>query len=193
MDHHPTGALPRPRTGAYYWIPIPPLRSPTWRVLGCHDLGFDEDLSHFDLWPAVIPHLATMWGRDPEAMKRRLGRHCYGLPRGRVTRPDKVFLILHGDDSPLQSWTEAVVQAFRLQGRRTKALLDVHEQRLPGDIRALARILGRFPVLADLRPSHQTPDDREDRHPGLLGEGIGLHEVSDPPTCRTPPRGREEA
>jgi hypothetical protein len=127
-----------PLIGAYYWVPIPPLRSLNWRVLTCHDLGFDEDHSHFELWPAVIPHLATIWDRDPKAMKRRLGRHCYGLPRGRVTRPEKTYLILHGDDSPIPEpdWTEAVVRAFRLHGRRVKPLLDEHEQTLPGDVRA---------------------------------------------------------
>ncbi len=32
-----------PLTGAYHWVPVPPLRSLTWRVLTCHDVGFDED------------------------------------------------------------------------------------------------------------------------------------------------------
>lgn len=157
MDHHPNETSPRPRTGAYYWLPIPPLRSLTWRVLSCHDLGFDDDRSHFELWPAVIPHLATIWGRDPKAMKRRLGRHCYGLPRGRVTRPEKGYLILHGADCPIPSpdWTKMVADAFGLQGSRIKPLFDEHEQRLPGDVRALARVLGSFLALPEIGPSHR--------------------------------------
>ena len=60
----------------------------------------------------MIPHLAAIWGREPSAMKRRLGRHCYGLPRGRVTHRDKVCLILHGDRSPIPDWTEALIRGF---------------------------------------------------------------------------------
>ena len=132
MDHHPTETPPHPRIGAYYWLPIPPIRSLGWRVLTCHDLGFDEDHGHPKIWPAVIPHLAEIWGRDPRAMRRRLGRHCYGLFRGRVTRLEKVYLINHGNDSPIliPDWTEAVVQGFNLQGRRVKPVFDEHQQRL---------------------------------------------------------------
>lgn len=156
MDHHPTEPPSRPRTGAYYWLPIPPLQSPGWRVLTCHDLGFGEDAGHSEIWPAVIPHLATLWGRDPEAMKRRLAGHCYGLPRGRVTRPGRVYLLLHGDDSPMISdWTRSVADAFGLHGRRVKPLFDEHEQRLPGDVRALARVLGSSLALPDIGPTQR--------------------------------------
>jgi hypothetical protein len=144
-------AHPRPLTGAYFWVPIPPLRSLTWRLLTCHDLGLDEDRSHMEIWPIVIPHLAAIWGRERKAMKRRLGRHCYGLPRGRVTHPDKVYLILHGEDSPIPDWTDAVIRGFNLQGRRVKSLLDDHEQTLPGDVKAITRILGPFLTPAEVK------------------------------------------
>jgi hypothetical protein len=183
---------PNPLTGAYYWVPILPLRSLGWRVLTCHDVGEDDDQSHFEIWPRVITHLSEIWGRDPKAMKRHMEKHCYGLPRGRVTHPVSVYLILHGDDSPIPDWTEAVVQAFGLHGRRFKPLFDEHEQRLPGDVLPLARVLGLFPALTDLKPSHQTQDRRTGRHPGVLGDGIGLPDNSDPPTCGTPPTGRGE-
>jgi hypothetical protein len=154
MDRHPTETPPHPRIGAYYWLPIPPIRSLGWRVLTCHDLGFDEDHGHPKIWPAVIPHLAVIWGRDPRAMRRRLGKHCYGLPRGRVTRPEKkAYLILHGDDSPIDDWTDAVIRSFNLRGRSVKPLFDEHEQRLPVDVRALAPVLGSFLALADSKPS----------------------------------------
>ena len=145
---------PRPLTGAYYCVPIPPRQSPTWRVLTCHELGFDEDRGHPAIWPAVIPQLAAIWGRDARAMRRRLGRHSYGLFRGRVTRLEKVYLINHGNDSPIPipDWTEAVVQGFNLQGRRVKPVFDDHEQRLPDDVRALARVLGSFLARPDLMP-----------------------------------------
>jgi hypothetical protein len=191
MDHHPNETPPCPRTGAYYWVPIPPVRSLSWRVLTCHELGFDEESSHLEIWPSVIPHLAAIWGRDPKAMKRRLGKNCYGLPRGRVTRPEKVYLILHGDDSPIPDWTEAVIRGFNLQGRRVKPLFDEHEQRLAGDARALARVLGSFLALTNLSPPHQSPDSREGRHPGGPEDGIGTRCHSHPPESCTPPRGRQ--
>ena len=157
MDHDPNETPLFPRTGAYYWLPIPPLRSLTWRVLTCHELGFEEDDSHLDIWPAVIPHLAMIWGRDPEAMKRRLTSHCYGLPRGRVTRIDRVYLLYHGSDSPIPDpeWTKMVADAFGLQGRRIKPLFDEHEQRLPDDVRALSRVLGSFLALPDIGPTQR--------------------------------------
>jgi hypothetical protein len=141
----------RPLTGAYYWVPIPPLRSPTWSVVTCHDLGYDEDRGHTTVWPKVILRLAAIWGRDPRAMRRRLGRHSYGLFRGRVTRVKKVYWIYHGNDSPIPEWTEAVAQAFNPQGRCVKLAFDEHEQTLPDDVNAITRILGPFLTSADAK------------------------------------------
>jgi hypothetical protein len=58
---------------------------------------------------------------------------------------NKVYLILHGDDSPIPDWTEAVIRGFNLQVRRIQSLLDDHEQTLHGDGKAITRILG--PIL----------------------------------------------
>ena len=192
MDHHPTETPPHPRIGAYYWLPIPPIRSLGWRVLTCHDLGFDEDHGHPKIWPAVIPHLAEIWGRDPRAMRRRLGRHCYGLFRGRVTRLEKVYLINHGNDSPIliPDWTEAVVQGFNLQGRRVKPVFDEHEQRLTSDVRALARVLGSFLAHPDIGPSQRDLDIGEHELSEAPEDGIGTRGHPHPPASRTPPRGR---
>ena len=125
MDPHLTDAPPCPLTGAYYWVPIP-LRSLTWRVLACHELGFSKDQSHYDIWPKVLTHLAGLWGRDPKVLRRHLVRHCYGLPRGRVTHPKKTFLILHGNDSPTSDWKEIVIRRFGLLGRPVRLLFDEH-------------------------------------------------------------------
>ena len=124
-------------------------------------------------------------------MKRRLALHCYGLPRGRVTRIEKVYLLYHGSDSPIPDpdWIGPVADAFGLQGRRIKPLFDEHQQRLPDDVRALARVLGSFLALPDIGPSQQ--DLRfQGQFPGTPGQGIGPESRSHPPTPRTPPRGR---
>jgi hypothetical protein len=192
MDHHPTEPPPRPRTGAYYWLPIPPLQAPGWRVLACHDLGFGEDAGHTQVWPAIIPQLATIWGRDPRAMKRRLAHHCYGLPRGRVTRIEKVYFLYHGSDSPIlyPDWIGPVADAFGLQGRRIKPVFDEHEQRLPDDVRALSRVLGSFLLRPGPGPTQRDLDFREGRFPETPGDEIGPERRPHPPTPRTPPRGR---
>jgi hypothetical protein len=108
----------------------------------CHDLGFDADESHHDMWPNVVAQLAAIWGRDPKVFKRVLGKHCYGLPRGRVTNPAKAYLILHGNDSPVTNWKEQVVHRFNLQDRRLRLLFDEHEQRMSADIKIVEEIFG---------------------------------------------------
>ena len=92
--------------------------------------GEDDDQSHFEIWPRVITHLSEIWERDPKAMKRHLEKHCYGLPRGRVTLPVSVYLILHGDDSPIPDWKEPVMQKFNILRHRVKPLFDEHERTL---------------------------------------------------------------
>ena len=148
---------PNPLTGAYYWVPMLPLRSLGWRVLTCHDVGEDDDQSHFEIWPRVITHLSEIWGRDPKAMKRHLEKHCYGLPRGRVTHPVSVYLILHGDDSPIPDWKEPVMQKFNIPRHRVKPLFDEHERTLPGDVRSVRRVLGWYEVRADDEHSSADP------------------------------------
>jgi hypothetical protein len=68
-----------------------------------------------------------------------VGEALLRLPRGRVTHPDKVYLILHGDDSPIPDWSEALMGGFSLQGRRVKSLLDDHEQTFHGDDKVMTR------------------------------------------------------
>jgi hypothetical protein len=131
-----------PLAGGYYWIPSPRLRSFDWDLLSCHDLACDEDQSHYDIWPKVLSHLAELWGRDPKVLRRHLIKHCYGLPRGRVTHPEKTFLLLHGDDSPVSDWKPRVIRRFDLQGQRIRTLFDEHEQTLPGDLKAVQRVFG---------------------------------------------------
>ena len=128
---------PRPRTGGYYWFPAPANETVEWSVLTCHDLGFGPDEGHFDMWPSVIDRLATAWVRDVVRLRKVLAGHCYGLPRGRVTRPDRRFLLLHGDDAPMTDWLGRVVERFDLDRRTVRLLFDEHEQTFTGDRRAV--------------------------------------------------------
>ncbi|MFO0887733.1 MAG: hypothetical protein U0790_01160 [Isosphaeraceae bacterium] len=135
-------AHPRPLVGGYYWFPSPLDGRTAWAVLTCHDLGFDAEVGHVDLWPAVVDRLAAAWGRDARTLRRQLGDRYTGLPRGRVTRPGRTVLVLHGDDAPVPDWREKLVEACRLGGRAHRFLFDEHERRLPGDPEGVEEVLG---------------------------------------------------
>jgi len=111
-------------------------------VLTCHDLGFDPEVGHVDLWAAVVDRLAGAWGRDAGGLRRRLADRYTGLPRGRVTRPGKTVLVLHGDDAPVADWSGRLIECFRLGGRSHRFLYDEHERRLPGDTERVEEALG---------------------------------------------------
>src|SRR3954451_14880749 len=108
---------PRLLVGGYYWFPKATGGRATWRVLTCHDLGFDPEVGHGDLWPAVVDRLAAAWGRDAGGLRRRLIDRYAGLPRGRVTRPGRTVLVLHGDDAPVADWREKLIESYLLGGR----------------------------------------------------------------------------
>jgi hypothetical protein len=131
-------------TGGYYWFPTPGTGGISWSVITCRDLHCNPDAGHdAELWPKLIVRLAATWGKDAQALKRRLDLSYTGLPRGRVTRPDKTFLVLHGKDSPAQMWEAMVIEAFRLPGREVKFIFDEHETQLPGHSQAVESSLGR--------------------------------------------------
>lgn len=133
----------KPYRGGYYWLPAPSPEGITWSVVSCRDLGCGADAGHdADLWPRLMVPLAVAWVKDARTLKRRLALSYTGLPRGRVTRPDKTFLVLHGEDSPISGWKEAVIASFRLAGREVKFIFDDHETQLSGHHRTLAASLG---------------------------------------------------
>lgn len=128
---------PGPLTGGYYWFPTQAGETIAWSVLTCHDLGFDPDDGHFDMWPSVIDRLASVWRRDAGRLRRLLGVHCYGLPRGRIARPDRRFLVLHGADAPVADWLPIVVERFHLDARSVRPLYDEHEETFTRDRQAM--------------------------------------------------------
>lgn len=130
-----------PLYGGYYWFPTPGPGGVRWELLTCEDLGFASDDDHFELWLPVLARLATAWGKNASVLRRSLNSHYAGLPRGRLTRPDR-YLILHGDDAPVPDWLTIVIRHFRLEGSPYQVLFDEHERRLPEDRRKVERALG---------------------------------------------------
>jgi hypothetical protein len=134
-----------PMTGAFYWSPIPRENSPWWVISSAHDFGLDSETGHVDLWPHVLTRLADAWGKDPVFLRRRLSLSYTGLPRGRVTKPEKVYLILHGNDAPIRGWEDSVIESFRLSRRKVRCLFDEHETQIPGHPEAFNRHFARIP------------------------------------------------
>ena len=136
--HRPIGPL----CGGYYWFPSPGPSSGgvRWELLTCEDLGYASDDDHFELWLTVIDRLATTWGKKAPALRRSLKTNYCGLPRERLTRPDR-YLVLHGDDAPIADWLIIVIRRFRLEGSPHQVLFDEHGRMLPGDSRTVERAL----------------------------------------------------
>jgi hypothetical protein len=134
---------PRPKTGGFYWFPLPVGAALAWDVLTCHELGLDAEVGHVDLWPFVIDRLAKAWNKDARVLRRLLSTHCYGLPRGRVTRPPKrVSVIHHGNDAPRADWLERVILRFDLERHSAKPLFDEHETTFAAHRRKVMGALG---------------------------------------------------
>jgi hypothetical protein len=135
-------------TGGYFWLPSPVDGSPSWDVVTCHRLGFDADAGHVEMWDAVIDRLAAAWGKDVAVLGRLLRDRPYGLSRGRVTRPGRRFLVLHGGDSPRPDWLVPVLLAFDLERRDVRVLCDEHERTLDDDRIIVTKALGiRLPPI----------------------------------------------
>lgn len=142
-DNSGARSATKPFTGGYYWFPTPVPGGVTWSIVTCRYLGCHSDAGHdADLWPRLMVPLAAAWGKDAQRLKRRLALSYTGLPRGRVTRPEKTFLILHGKDSPTAGWEEMVIASFGLAKRKVKFVFDGHETQLPGHPQAVEAILG---------------------------------------------------
>lgn len=129
--------------GGYYWFPTPQGEFIVWSIVTCRDLRCGPDDGHdAELWPRLMEPLAKAWSKDVQILKRRLALCYTGLPRGRVTRPEKRFLILHGNDSPVPNWWEPVTERFHLTSRRSRLLYDEHETQIPGHLETLESALG---------------------------------------------------
>src|SRR5262245_11464476 len=131
-----------PRTGAYYWVPITADSGHHWVLCTSRDAGLNSDGGHTRLWVYVLDRLAITWGKDRMLLRRRLEDGYACLPRGRVTRTPRSYLILHGRDAPLIDWPGVVANRFDLPTGRTRILYDEHERMIAGDPEAVERVLG---------------------------------------------------
>ena len=70
---------PGPLTGGYYWLPAPGHPTICWDVVTCHQLGFDAEVGHVEMWTAVTDRLASAWHKDAAVLRRLLKDCCYAF------------------------------------------------------------------------------------------------------------------
>ena len=86
--------------------------------------------------------LAATWGRDAQVLKRQLKLYYTNLSRSQVKRLGRAFLILHGEDGPMEQWADTMISAFLLSGRKSQLLFDEHETQIPGHPQQVAAAIG---------------------------------------------------
>lgn len=156
-------AAGKPLTGAYYWAPVPKIKSEgwEWELLIFYDLEYGEvpgDAAHVRVWLDVMKYLAHRWHKPERDLIDALQGSLYGLPRGRVDFLDDGQIgIFHGNDAPVADWLTAVKKAFVLDGMSVPAF--EQERMFPGHPRKVRLSLGIDEGLA-WEPSSLT-EDRE--------------------------------
>jgi hypothetical protein len=60
---------PGEMTGGYYWLPAPDHPTICWDVVICHQLGFDAEVGHVEMWTAVTDRLASAWHKDAAVLR----------------------------------------------------------------------------------------------------------------------------
>lgn len=136
-----------PQSGAYWWLPTPKGR---WTMEVFYDSEFNNATPHDEIWRIyVVERLATLWGKDPDRLRRSIADNYAGLPRGRVNKLRDSWTIVHGNDAPKGTrGVEGVINAFSLRAVITadedavKVYEDEHEKMMPGDPEAVQRALG---------------------------------------------------
>ena len=69
--------------GGYYWLPAPGHATLCWNVVTCHELGFNAEVGHVEVWTVVFDRLAAAWGKDAAVLLRLANRHLVGCHSSR--------------------------------------------------------------------------------------------------------------
>lgn len=136
-----------PQSGAFWWIPLP---NGKWDMEVFYDSEFADDTPHDQLWRRyMVERLATVWSKDHQTLRRRIGDDYTGLPRGRVNRVRDGWTIVHGNDAPKgTNGVDGIINAFNLRSvvranpGAVKVFVDEHETMIPGHPEAVQRALG---------------------------------------------------
>lgn len=134
----------KPQTGAYWWLPTP---DGDWELDIYYDSEFAGNTQHIDMWRKyVVDRLAILWDKDPKVLRRQIGDHYTGLPRGRVGKAMGKYVVSHGEDVPVRNGMKKVVNAFNLgtlvRAGKVDVSPDIHENMSAGDPEAVQKALG---------------------------------------------------
>lgn len=131
----------KPQTGIYWWAPV----KNGWRLATFADDEFGgKELLHQDIWYKYCAEILDI--RSEVAKVPKPLRYAYsGLPRGRVNkRPsDGRWLILHGDDAPVDDAIKLIAFKFNLPAGKYIELFDDHETILPDDLQTIQSYTGK--------------------------------------------------
>lgn len=128
-----------PQTGIYYWIPLPKNKGKEiyWDIFKYFDSEY-TNLMHDNIWKTQISSFLINSWKDYRTFNLKTiheFKNSYaGLPRGRITRGEKGYFILHGDDSPAgKNNNKIIAREFGLPQNQVIALKDDHERMLKED------------------------------------------------------------
>ena len=135
-----------PQTGIYWWVPRSAQQNTTWRLVSF----FDDEYGtcyHKEIWEK---YAATILGVDDIEVPQEVRDAYHCLPRGRVNVvKSKInvglarYIILHGNDAPIEDVVGAVISRFRLSMTNTTISFDSHEVMLDDDIEIVKNFLAR--------------------------------------------------
>ena len=140
-----------PQTGIYWWVPYSNsatswnLRDWTkierWRLESFLDEEYEKAF-HKEIWEL---YAATILRLDDVELPQEVKEAYHGLPRGRVSKGKQgQYLILHGDDSPVDDLRTVVASRFHLPLANTVAVFDQHETMHDDDVEVVRLFLERL-------------------------------------------------
>lgn len=128
--------------GIYYVV-----RYPTkWRLVSDPFIG-GRDNDHYKWWEEVVAGMVALeWakplGQDATALQKAIRLLTYAFPRGRVSRVDNRYLVLHGGDltASMKISKKVIEQPFGIAGNCSWHL-DEHEHCQADDKEQMREIL----------------------------------------------------
>lgn len=132
----------KPAEGIYYVVPL---------KVGVKVMSLREDETtnpaHMFYWPRVITEIAHEYGIDELDIPEEVRTAYTGIPRGRIVHDTNrdMWIILHGNDVPLNQIRHFVLQDFGLYqldaAGKVQWKFDDHETMDPEDQKTLRSII----------------------------------------------------
>jgi len=134
-------AFEQPEIGIFYLVPNP--KTKIYTILSAFDRP-GEDSAHYFLWDEVVK---TLRFRFKKANVDGIQDSYQGLPRGRISiKGTNYWVVLHGDDFPLQEYKSDIVSEFKLMDaesiNKVSWAVETHEKMNPNEKKRVEEVLG---------------------------------------------------